>query len=102
MRVTMRRLEELLSRELIGGRDDAELAELAELLDTYRRQPVTGWEPCELDGQPAHRRALDCGHVEIVLGPAPRGGVIRAVDGTAIEIPPSAVCLTCARVRADG
>ncbi len=97
----MSRLDELLSKELRRGRDDVELDELARLLDAYRREPVADWEPCEIDGRAAHRRALECGHVEIALGSKPRGGIVGMPDGTEIEMPLGAVCHACYRNRGD-
>jgi hypothetical protein len=97
----MNRLQELLAKRLTRGRDDAELDELTRLLDALRRQPVSGWEPCEVDGRLAYRRTLDCGHVEHVFGEIPRAGGMVDEAGNAQEVPLVAICHTCYRVRGD-
>jgi hypothetical protein len=95
------RLDELLSKDLSRGRDDAELDELGRLLTVYRRRPVGAWEACEVEGRVAHRRRLDCGHFDVVLGPVPSGGKCRDAAGAEQDVPLSAVCRACYRLGGE-
>lgn len=95
------RLQELLSKNLTRGRDDAELDELTQLLDKYRRRGGA-WNRVEIEGREAYTRKLDCGHCETVFEASPpRGALIVEPDGTEIEVPLSAVCHACCRTQAD-
>lgn len=97
----MSRLQELLSKDLTRGRDDAELDELTQLLDKYRRRGGT-WSRVELEGREAYMRILDCGHCETVFEASPpKGAFVVEPDGTELEIPLSAVCHACVRTQAD-
>jgi len=96
------RLQELLTRELVRGRDDDELDELAHLLDRLRRVPGGAWERWEIDGQVFYRRTLDCGHWETVCSETePRGAILTTPGGVERELPLRAVCHECDRLRGE-
>lgn len=98
----MNRLQELLSKDLTRGRDDAELDELQELLDKYRRNSPGTWQRCDIDGQPAWKLELDCGHNHIIEGEEPpRPGIVVDEAGTVHRIPLTIVCESCYRAKAD-